>query len=60
MLLDNNVGQNKSQVVVFEFFAFLSMTLYLEGGVLLFLVAGHSYIAPDRTEKKIVVKNRNN
>ena len=47
-VLDNNVGQNKSQVV-FMFFALLSMTLYPEGVVLLFLVAGHSHMAPDRT-----------
>ena len=47
-VLDNNVGQNKSQVV-FMFFALLSMTLYSEGVVLLFLVAGHSHMAPDRT-----------
>jgi hypothetical protein len=47
-VLDNNVGQNKSQVV-FMFFALLSMTLYREGVVLLFLCAGHSHMAPDRT-----------
>jgi hypothetical protein len=46
--LDNNVGQNKSQVV-FMFFALLSMTLYPDGVALLFLVAGHSHMAPDRT-----------
>ena len=43
-VLDNNVGQNKSQVV-FMFFALMSMTLYPEGVVLL-LVAGHSHMAP--------------
>ena len=47
-VLDNNVGQNKSQVV-FMFFALLSMTLYRDGVVLLFLCAGHSHMAPDRT-----------
>ena len=47
-VLDNNVGQNKSQVV-FMYFALLSMTLYPEGVVLLFLFAGHSHMAPDRT-----------
>jgi hypothetical protein len=47
-VLDNNVGQNKSQVV-FMFFALLSMTLYPDGVTLLFLCAGHSHMAPDRT-----------
>ena len=47
-VLDNNDGQNKSQVV-FMYFALLSMTLYPEGVVLLFLFAGHSHMAPDHT-----------
>jgi hypothetical protein len=46
--MDNNVGQNKSQAV-FMFFAMLSMTWFPEAVVLLYLLPGHSHMAPDRT-----------
>ena len=46
--MDNNVGQNKSQVN-FMFFAMLSLTWFPDGVILLFLLPGHSHMAPDRT-----------
>ena len=45
--MDNNVGQNKSQII-FMFFALLSMTVYNEGVTLSFLTSGHSHFIPDR------------
>ena len=58
--MDNNVGQNKSQIV-FMFFALLSMTLYTEGVTLSFLTSGHSHFIPDRVTGNIKqsLKNRN-
>ena len=47
LCMDNNVGQNKSQIV-FMFFALLSMTVYTEGVTLSFLTSGHSHFIPDR------------
>jgi hypothetical protein len=46
-VMDNLVGQNKSQVV-FMFFALLSLTLFPDGVTLFFLLPGHSHMAPDR------------
>ena len=46
-IMDNCVGQNKSQAVMM-FFALLSMTLYPDGVTLLFLLPGHSHMACDR------------
>ena len=46
-IMDNNVGQNKSQAVLM-FFALLSMTWYPEGVSLLYLLPGHSHMACDR------------
>ena len=45
-IMDNCVGQNKSQVVM-KFFAMLSVLLY-EKVVLLYLLPGHSHMKPDR------------
>ena len=58
--MDNNVGQNKSQIV-FMFFALLSLTLYPEGVTLSFLTSGHSHFIPDRVtgNLKQALKNRN-
>ena len=46
-IMDNNVGQNKSQLVM-KFFAMLSLTWYPGGVNLLFLLPGHSHMACDR------------
>ena len=45
-ILDNCVGQNKSQIVM-KFFAFLSVCFYKEV-VALYLKSGHSHMLPDR------------
>ena len=45
--MDNNVGQNKSQVVLM-FYCMMSMTLFPAGIILHFLLPGHSHMAPDR------------
>jgi hypothetical protein len=60
MCMDNNVGQNKSQVV-FMFFALLSLTAYPEGVTLSFLTSGHSHFIPDRVtgNMKQALKSRN-
>lgn len=46
-VMDNNVGQNKSQTV-FMFSALLSLTLFPLGVTLLFLAPGHSHFFPDK------------
>ena len=46
-VMDNNVGQNKSELV-FKFFALLSLTWYPDGVSLLYLLPGHSHMACDR------------
>lgn len=58
--MDNNVGQNKSQIV-FMFFAMLSMTVYPNGVTLSFLTSGHSHFIPDRVtgNMKQSLKSRN-
>eukprot|EP01032_Pedospumella_encystans_P013339 gene13340-15365_t len=45
-IMDNCVGQNKSQVMM-KFFAMLSVLLY-DKMVLLYLIPGHSHMKPDR------------
>ena len=46
-VMDNNVGQNKSEIV-FKFFALLSLTFFPDGVTLLYLLPGHSHMACDR------------
>ena len=60
MCMDNNVGQNKSQVV-FMFFALLSLTAYPEGVTLSFLTSGHSHFILDRVtgNMKQALKSKN-
>jgi hypothetical protein len=47
IVMDNNVGQNKSKAVM-SFFALLSILFPFKRIVLLYLVSGHSHMAPDR------------
>ena len=46
IIMDNCVGQNKSQVVLM-FMSFLSMTFYKRANCY-YLVSGHSHMCPDR------------
>ena len=46
-VMDNNVGQNKSELV-FKYMAMLSLTWFPDGVTLLYLLPGHSHMAPDR------------
>jgi len=46
LIMDNCVGQNKSQVV-FKFFCFLSLTFFKRVACQ-FLITGHFHMAPDR------------
>ena len=58
-LLDNCVGQNKSQVVM-QFYCMLSIIFY-DKVALLFFLPGHSHMIPDRVVAycKCAIKNLN-